>query len=71
MKALKKILADKSTNHTVVAILIGFGTANFVMNMAQWWNAGPVNYWKGQVIRTVIGFVLIIILAEIIAGRSK
>lgn len=71
MRALKKILADKSTNHTVVAILIGFGTANFIMNMVQWWNAGPVNYWKGQVVRTVISFLVILLVAEFVAGRAR
>ncbi len=71
MKALKKILADKSTNHTVVAIIIGFGTANFVMSMVQWWNSGPVDYWKGQIIRSLIAFVLLLIIAEVIAGQSK
>lgn len=71
MKALKKIVEDKSTNHTLVAILIGFGTATFVMNVAQWWNEGPNDYWQGQLLRSAIAYIVILVLAEMIAGRAK
>ncbi len=71
MKALKKILEDKSTNHTVVAILIGFGTATFVFNIVQWWSSGPVDYWQGQVLRAAIAYVIVLIIAELVAGRAK
>ncbi len=71
MKALKKIVQDKSTNHTIVAILIGFGTANFVMIAAQSWGQGPNDYWQGQVVRSAIALVIVLLLAEFIAGRAK
>ncbi len=71
MKSLKKIIQDKTTNHIVVAILVGFGAANFILSISQWWNAGPVDYWHGQIIRNIIGFIVILLLAEIIAGRAK
>lgn len=71
MRALKKILADKSTNHTVVAIILGFGTANFVMNIVQSWGSGPIDYWKGQIVRSVIAFLLLLVIAEVVAGQSK
>ena len=71
MKALKKIVQDKSTNHTVVAILIGFGTATFVFNVVQWWSQGPNEYWQGQILRAGIAYAVVLIIAEIIAGRAK
>ena len=71
MKAIKKIIQDKSTNHTLVAILIGFGTATFVMSVVQWWNSGPVSYWQGQLVRSVIAYIIILFIAEVIAGRAK
>lgn len=71
MKGLQKALRDKSTNSLVVAVLLGFGTVMFIQNVASAWNQGPSSYWHGQLWRDAIGYVVVLVIAELVSWMAK
>ena len=71
MKGLQKALKDKSTNNLVVAVLLGFGTVLFIQNVASAWSQGPDSYWHGQLWRDLIGYVVVLAVAEAVSWMAK
>lgn len=71
MRGLQRVLRDKSSNNLIVAVLVGFGTWNFISGVADWWNQGPNSYWHGQVIRQLVAFAITLVVAEIVSWMAK
>lgn len=69
MKALMRALRDRTVNNLVVAFIVAFATVNLIQSLASWWNAGGgnTNYWTGQIYRTIIAFIVTLVVAELVA----
>jgi uncharacterized membrane protein len=73
MKGLQRVFKDRTTNNLVVAFIVGFGIVNLIQGVTTWWNSGggQTSYWTGQLYRTIIAFLVTIVVAELVSRMAR
>jgi hypothetical protein len=69
--SLVRVFRDRSTNNIIVGILIAFSLSNFVMFAAESLGVPGWASWWSVTWRQLAGFVISLILAEIISRFAR